>query len=56
MVAYRKPQQRKKEGSERLTGDREIRSSLLIVDLKMAGRKMQESKKVRRSITCTFLE
>ena len=33
MVAYRKPQQRKKEESERLR-EREIRSSLLILDLK----------------------
>ena len=32
MVAYTKPQQRKKEESERLRG--EIRSSLLILDLK----------------------
>ena len=28
------PQQRKKEESERLTGEREIRSSLFILDLK----------------------
>ena len=34
MVAYAKPQQRKKEESERLRGKREIRSSLLILDLK----------------------
>ena len=33
-VAYTKPQQRKKEESERLRGEREIRSSLLILDLK----------------------
>ena len=33
MVAYTKPQQRKKEESERLRGE-EIRSSLLILDLK----------------------
>ena len=33
MVAYRKPQQRKKEESERLR-EREIRSSLLILELK----------------------
>ena len=32
MVAYTKPQQRKKEESERLRG--EFRSSLLILDLK----------------------
>ena len=34
MVAYTKPQQRKREESERLRGEREIRSSLLILDLK----------------------
>ena len=34
MVAYTVPQQRKKEESERLRGEREIRSSLLILDLK----------------------
>ena len=34
MVAYTKPQQRKLEESERLRRKREIRSSLLILDLK----------------------
>ena len=35
MVAYRKSQQRrKKEKNERLRGEREIRSSLFILDLK----------------------
>ena len=34
MVAYKMPQQRNKEESKRLTGEREIRSSLLILDLK----------------------
>ena len=34
MVVYTKPQQRKKEESERLRGEREIKSSLLILDLK----------------------
>ena len=34
MVAYTKPQQKKKEESEKLRGEREIRSSLLILDLK----------------------
>ena len=34
MVAYTKAQQRKKEESERLRGEREIRWSLLILDLK----------------------
>ena len=33
MVAYTKPQERKKEKSDRLRGER-IRSSLLILDLK----------------------
>ena len=32
-MAYTTPQQRKKEESERLRGEREIRSSLLILDL-----------------------
>ena len=34
MVTYKKPKQRKKEEIERLRGEREIRSSLLILDLK----------------------
>ena len=34
MVAFTKPQQRKKEESARLRGEREIRLSLLILDLK----------------------
>ena len=34
MVANKMSQQRKKEESERLRGEREIRSSLLILDLK----------------------
>ena len=34
MVAYTKPQHRKKEESESSEEDREIRSSLLILDLK----------------------
>ena len=34
MVAYTMPQQRKEEESEKLRGEREIRSSLLILDLK----------------------
>ena len=34
MVAYAKPQQRNKEESERLRGKREIRSSLLVLDLR----------------------
>ena len=34
MLAYTKPPQRKKEESERLRGKREVRSSLLILDLK----------------------
>ena len=33
-MAYTKPQQRKEEESERLRGDREVRSSLSILDLK----------------------
>ena len=33
-VAFTKPQQRKKEESKKLSGEREIRSSLLILDLK----------------------
>ena len=34
MVAYKNPKQRKREKSERLRGEREIRSRLLILDLK----------------------
>ena len=34
MVAYTKLQQRKKEETKQLRGEREIRSSLLILDLK----------------------
>ena len=34
MVAYTKPQQRKKEESEQLRAEREIRLGLLILDLK----------------------
>ena len=34
MTADAKPQRRKKEESERLRGEREIRSSLLVLDLK----------------------
>ena len=34
MVAYTKPQQRKKEKSKRPRGEREIRSNLLTLDLK----------------------
>ena len=34
MVAYTKPQKRRKEESEKLRGEKEIRSSLLILDLK----------------------
>ena len=33
-MAYTKPQQRKKEESEQLRGEREMRSSPLILDLK----------------------
>ena len=49
-VTYKKPQQRKKEESEMLE-EGEIISSLLILDLKDGGCKIQESKKkARRSI------
>ena len=34
LVAYTKPQKLKKEESERVRGEREIRSSSLILDLK----------------------
>ena len=33
-MAYTKPQHRKKEESKQLGGEREIRSSLLVLDLK----------------------
>ena len=57
MEAYAKPQQRNKEASERLRGEREIKSSLLILDLKMTGCKIRESKREARvSTNCMFLE
>ena len=34
MMTYTKPQQRKKEEGKRLRGEREIISSLVVVDLK----------------------
>ena len=34
MVAYTNPQERKKRESERLRGEREVRSSLLTLDFK----------------------
>ena len=51
MVAYTRPQQRKKKESERLKDEREIRSGLSILDLKDGKLyRTQESKKARRSI------
>ena len=52
MVAYAKPQQRKEEECERLTGEREIRSSLLergqaVGDGK--GRRRQDAPQIARS-------
>ena len=41
MVAYTKPQQRKKEESEQLRGEREIRSSLLTNDVFLRSRDVQ---------------
>ena len=54
-VAYAKPQQRKKGSNERLRGEGEIRSSLLILDLK--GCKLQESgmQEGDTFINCMFL-
>ena len=43
MVAYTKPQQRKEEKTETLRGEREIRSNLLILELKDG--KLQDSGK-----------
>ena len=43
MAAYRKPQRRKREESERLRGEREIKLNLLILDLKDG--KLQDSEK-----------
>ena len=48
MVTYTKPQQRKKEESKRLRGG-EIRSSLLILDLKDG--KLQDSRKDKEGKT-----
>ena len=55
-MAYTMPHQRKKEESEQLRVEREMRSSLLILDLKDGKLyKIQESKrKARRSISCMF--
>ena len=47
MVAYTKPQQRKKEESERLRVERD---QIKFVDLRMASCKIRESKKARRSM------
>ena len=56
MVAYRKPQQRKKEESEKLRGER---AQIKFTDLRfrnMAICRTQESKKkARRFINCMFL-
>ena len=55
MVAYTMPQQRKKEETEQLRGER-IRSSSLILDLKDGKSQGSGSKKkARRSINCMFL-
>ena len=47
MVAFTKPQQRKKEESERLE-EREIRSTLLIIDLNEIGQLIGFRKASRR--------
>ena len=57
MMAYTKPQQRKKEESEQLRGGR---YQIKFIDLRFerwqASCKIQESKKkARRSINCTVL-
>ena len=50
MVAYTKPQKRKKEESERLRGERD---QIKFIDLGVERCKIQESKrKARRSISC----
>ena len=48
-MAYTKPQQRKKEESERLRGEREISSSLLTLDL--TDGKLKDSGKQEESKT-----
>ena len=51
-MAYTKPQQRNKEESEMLRGEREIRSSLSILDLKdgrfVDSGKQEESKRLHK--------
>ena len=45
MVAYRKPQQRKKEGSERLTGERD---QIKFIDRRFERMQVVGFKKARR--------
>ena len=50
MVAYKKPQQMKKEEGERLRGERD-QSKFIDLGFWMASCRIQKSKKARRSIT-----
>ena len=52
MMAHTKPQQRKKEKSERLTGEG---VKIKFIDLRFERGHQERKKKARRSIDCTFL-
>ena len=57
MVTYKKPQQRKKEESERLRGERnQIKFISLRFEKRASCRVQERKKKARSSINCTFLE
>ena len=56
MVTYKKLQQRKKDESKRLKGERETRSSLLILDWKDGKLNVRARKtRARGSINCMSL-
>ena len=52
MVAYTKPQQRKKEECEKLRGERE---KIKFIDLWFERSQVVRFRKARRSISCMFL-
>ena len=52
MVAYAKPQQRKKEESERLRGERD---QIKLIDIRFERWQVVRFKKARCSINCMFL-
>ena len=52
MVAYTKPQQRKKEESKRLRGERD---QIKFIDLRFERWQVVGLRKARRSINCMYL-